>query len=268
MNKIKDKYEVILGFVTLVVSLSAFKDELANVILELGYMTISLADYFLCIVYGFAICLYFYIVEHISRDSRIGTWKIFDYILRFAYFLFILILLTPILIILNLIILKLYIALTKNIEAANHFLSIINISVAILAFLTSYIASSKLFIQSKRNKQEEIEEQEIKEFANANKLFLDGYFSHSVLETFKVLETHLYKKLIEKDIRVSRHRIIDIINLALKVNIIRQEDLPAISDIRGMRNVAAHSDTVYTKQHAEFALNFLKQLLQRNETSQ
>ena len=106
--KIKEKYEIILGFVTLVVSLSAFKDELAKVTLNLGYTEISLATYFLYLVYGFCVCLYFYIIERVAQDTKIGNWKIFDYMIQFAFFLFVLILLTPIIVLLNLAIFKLY----------------------------------------------------------------------------------------------------------------------------------------------------------------
>ena len=114
MEKIKNKYEVILGFVTLIISLSAFKDELAKVNLVLGYTTITLADYFLYIVYGLSICLYFYIIENIAKDSEIGGWKLFDIILRTAYFLFIFILLTPLIILLNIVIIKLYTIISKK----------------------------------------------------------------------------------------------------------------------------------------------------------
>jgi len=107
-GKIKDKYEVILGFVTLIISLSAFKNELAKVSLPLGYTIISLADYFLYIVYCLFICLYLYIMENIAKDTKIGSWKIFDIIIRVAYFLFVFVLLTPLLLILNIIFSKLY----------------------------------------------------------------------------------------------------------------------------------------------------------------
>lgn len=265
MDKIKNKYEVILGFVTLIISLSAFKDELAKVDLVLGYATITLADYFLWIVYGLSVCLYFYIIENIARDTKIGSWKIFDYVLRIAYFLFVLVLLTPLLLILNILSYKLYVLFTNNFkETSAIFQVILQVLTMTIATVFSQLISSRLWKEKKRKNKEEIEEREIKELDNANKLFQDGYYSHSVLESFKVLETHLYKKLIDQDIRVSRYKLNDIIQIALKYGVITANDLPAISDLRGMRNVAAHSDADYTKQQAEFALEFVKQLLKRN----
>ncbi len=272
MDKIKNKFEVILGFATLIISLSAFKDELSKVTLELGYTSITLADYFLWVVYGLSICMYFYVTENFARDTKFGKWKLFNYTLNFAYFLFVFILITPLLVVTNILIFKAYVAVAKNHKEIENTLEIVNkvvgaISV-ILAIISSILTSSRLLRERKKKAQEEIEEQEIKELDNATKLFADGYYSHSVLETFKVLETHLYKKITAKDVRVPRHKINDIIQIALKEKIINQDDLSAINDLKGMRNAAAHSDAQHTRQQAEFSLNFVRQLLRRKNDEQ
>jgi hypothetical protein len=265
MDKIKNKYEIILGFVTLVISLSAFKEELAKVVLELGYTTITLADYFLWIVYGLSICLYFYIVEKIVSDTRIGNWKVFDLILRTAYFLFVFVLLTPILIFINILFFKLYVILTNQFTESNPTIqTVLHLVTGAIGAILSQLISSKLIREKKRKAKEEIEEQEIKELDNATKLFIDGYYSHSLLESFKVLETHLFKMLTEKNIRVQRYNQKDLIQFSLKEGIISEADMPSIHDIRGMRNIAAHSDSDHTKQQASFALNFVRELLKRN----
>jgi len=264
MEKIKAKYEVILGFVALIISLSAFKDELAKVSIPLIHTTISLADYYLSIVYCLSICLYLYIIENIAKDTKIGSWKIFDIILKIAYFLFVFTLITPILLALNFIIYKIYISLASDNKILNYANNLT--STIILGFLGGVISEilSKYILREKRIKlNEEIEEKEIKQLNNASKLYNDGYYSHSVLETFKTLETHLYKKLTQKDIRVPRHNINQIIQVALKNKIITENDLPIINDIRGMRNVAAHTDSNYTQQQAQFALDFVKKLISR-----
>ena len=43
--------------------------------------------------------------------------------------------------------------------------------------------------------------------------------------------------------------------------------LAAINDIKGMRNSAAHSDINYNKNQAEFALEFVRDLLKRSKYS-
>lgn len=265
MDKIKNKYEIILGFVTLVISLSAFKEELAKVVLELGYSTITLADYFLWIVYGLSICLYFYILEKIVSDTRIGNWKVFDLILRLAYFLFVFVLLTPILIVLNILFFKLYVILTFQITEPNHTIqNVLHLLTGVIGTILAELISSRLIQEKKRKAKEEIEEQEIKELDSATKLFNDGYYSHSVLESFKVLETHLFKMLTDKNVRVQRYNQKDLIQFSLKEGIISEADMPSINDIRAMRNIAAHSDSEHTKQQANFALKFVRGLLKRN----
>jgi hypothetical protein len=264
MDKIKNKYEIILGFATLVISLSAFKDELAKVTLELGYMTITLADYFLWVVYGLSICLYFYIVEKIATDTKIGNWKIFTLMLRLAHFFFIFVLSTPLLIILNLPFFKLYEFLTNQLIESNPIVQIIlPIVSAAISSIISLLISSRLLREKKRKAKEELEEQEIKELDNATKLYNDGYYSHSVLESYKVLETHLFKILTDKNIRVQRYDQKDLIQFSLKEGIITDADMPSINNIRDMRNIAAHADSDHTKQQALFALNFVRELLKR-----
>lgn len=264
MENFKNKYEIILGFVTLIVSFSAFKDELSKINLQLGYTTISLSEYFLIVVCGFGVCLYFYIIDKIFQDTKIGSWKLFDYLIRFAYFIFVIILLTPIFLVVNVTFYKFYLYSSKSnqveiwYEIALGLTTLINIIGAITF-------SMRLYRKEQQQQAEKLEEKEIKELDNANKLFEDGYYSHSVLETFKVLESHLLKKLKQKDVRVSPNRALDLINAALKYEIISQNDLPEIHQIREMRNATAHSDISFTKDRAEFALKFIKELLKRNQ---
>ncbi len=261
MDKIRDKYEIILGFVTLVISFSAFKEDLSKIIINLGYTSITLADYFICCICGLSICMYFFVLEKSFQDTKFSTLRFFDYSIKFAYLLYIFILFTPLILILNVLISQFLIPAFNYSEVwvpiANFVISFITL------ILTVYFYINKLKAQKER-RQEQIELQEIKELDNSVKLFKDEYYSHSVLESFKVLESHLYKKLSQRNIRVQRYNFNEILKLAIKENIITDNDMPAIQDLRGMRNISAHLDTEHTKQQAEFALNFVKELLQRN----
>ena len=262
--KLKEKYEIILGFVTLVISLSAFKDELSKVNLNLGYIEFSLATYFLFIVYGFCICLYFYILERVSQDTAIGNWKLFDYAIQFAFFLFVFIILSPLVIILNLIIFMLYnwiVIIPTRSGGLEQFFSLVTSLIA--GFLSVY-TSTRLFREAKQRSQEEIEIQEIRELENADKLYTDGYYSHSILGSFKVLETHLFRLLTSKNVRIQRHSTNEIITAALKHKIIKKDDLANINSIRAMRNASARKDIEHNKKQAKFALEFSKQLLERS----
>ena len=266
MDKIRNKYEIILGFVTLVLSFSAFKDELKLIVLELGYCSISVADLFLYCVYGFAICLYFYIIEQVVRDTNIGTYKIFDYAIKFAFFLFCLILLSPILIILNIIVYKFYffIADNQNKRQQEIFLTILNIITTAITVAYSLRYASYYSKFRKNQEQNEMIEKEIKEIEIANKLFEDGYYSHSILELFKVIETHLYKKITAKGFRISQHRFDEILKLAVRENFVDDKDFKYIVELRAMRNISAHSDVKFTKEMAEKALKFVKRIINSN----
>ncbi len=265
MDKIKGKYELILGFVTLVISLSAFKGELEKVDLDLGYTTISLASYFLFVVYGFSICLYLFIFDHLVRETKIGTWKVFEYIVWISFILFSSIFLTPIFIAINLLIVKMYSLLDQRTQKeANTFYSYISVLLSFFTIIISVYTTYKQIQEQKRIRRQLMEEQEIFELENATNLLKEGFYSHSLLESFKVLETHLFKKLTDKNYRVLKNRFNDLINLSFKNQFITADDLPLINDLRVMRNVAAHTNTEYTKQQAEFALNFVKNLLKRN----
>jgi hypothetical protein len=72
MEKVKSRLEILLIYVTLIVSLSAFKEELSKIYLSLSYSEITASQYLLYCVYGFSLCLYLYILEFILSDTRIG----------------------------------------------------------------------------------------------------------------------------------------------------------------------------------------------------
>lgn len=263
MDKLKNKYEIILGFATIIISLSAFKDELDKITISLGFADISLAKYFLYCIVGFSISLYLYVIEKIFCDTKIGQFRIFDFLIKIAFFLFSFITLTPILILINISLFELY-KLTSHFQLDSEFL--IKVKEFAPLFLTTIISSmlSKFLIEFRRYTiQFKLEEQILKELVTSNKLFQDGYYSQSILESFKVLETHLYQKITEKNIRVSRYRFDEIHNIALKENIIKEEDLENINNLKNMRNLVAHTDAQNSKEEAEKMIQFVKTIINR-----
>jgi len=265
MEKLKGKYEIILGFITLVVSLSAFKDELSQIKLNLGYTTFSLSNYFLLSILGFSLCLYLYIIENVVRDTVIGKYKIFDYFIMFAYLLFVFILCTPILLFLNVLAVILYEYISNHNsedDKANIFFYI-TATISFINIVFSFYESRKILKNQKKQQVEIINRKEIIELENAEKLFIDGYYSQSLFETFKVLQSYLYKKLLQKDLRVSENRFPELLELSLKYNLIEETDKQNIEKLRNLRNVAAHKSIQYSKEDAEFARGFVKQIINR-----
>lgn len=265
MEKLKGKYEVILGFVTLIVSLSAFKDELSKVTLDLGFTTISLATYFLYSVYGFAICLYLYIVENIVRDTKIGHWKIFNYLIGIAFTVFSIVIFSPIIIGIDIIAFFAYDYIQQNNgKQLDKTYETILLMINCIVVVYSILESTKWYKKHQEKVQDEINQQEIIELESAIKLFESEYYSHSVLETFKVLETYLYKKITEKNHRVSR-RLMEVFQTSIKLNIVDEEEANIILKLMNMRNAVAHNSNVqFSKADAQFALDFVRKLVQRN----
>jgi hypothetical protein len=263
MEKIKNKFEIILGFVTLIISLSVFKDELSQININLGFKTFSIAEYFLFSVLGFSVILYLYIFEIVVRDTTIGKWKFFDYILKIAYIFFAFIIISPVLIVILIILYQLNLLLEEYETFTEILMIVLRTILVVVTILYSILIAKKYRIERKIKLQEQAEESEIKGLGIADKLFKDEYYSHSILESYKVLETHLYKIITAKDIRVSKFRFNDLIKLSLKEKIITKEDLKNIENLRNMRNISAHTNQSNTKKQAENSLEFVKQLLKR-----
>lgn len=261
-DKLRDRYDFILGFVALVVSLSAFKDELQAINFSFGTYTYNLGQYFLVVIIGFLVCLYFYSIEKISRNYSFGQLRIFSIILITAEFLLIFLIASPVILLIAHLGFWIYSTLQK---APKEELNTANTVLQILAFIVNIVLSVLIFIrynlQRKEKKLKELEEEEIKDLELADRLLKDGYYSQSILESFKVLETLLYKQLTLRDIRVARHRINDLIKASIEYGIVSDNDLPTLKDIREMRNSAAHLDTNYTKEHAEMAIKFIRGLI-------
>lgn len=265
MENLKNRYDFIIGFVGIIISLSAFKDELSKINIDLGFIDFALDKYFLVTILGFLLSLYFYVIERALRDTKLGQHKIFDYFINIAYAIFILILASPVLILLSYlinIIVQTFGQLPENIK------SITSGSVSfVLGIISSVIAKvlvDKYLKQKKDRQQEELESQEIRELEIASRLLHDGYYSQAILEAFKVLELHLFKQLKKRDIRVQKNRFADILQFSQSNRILNNDDLNIINEIRDMRNSAAHLDIQHTEEQAEKALLFIKNLIKRN----
>lgn len=264
MDKFKGKYEIILGFVTLVVSLSAFKDELSKINIDLGFTSISFAQYFLYCVIGFSLCLYFYVVEFTARETKIGHWKFFDYLILLAYIIFVFILLSPLLILINVTIVKSYNYLVGKLEKEKaEIFSIILIVINGLSILISFFEGKKLFKKRQDDIKDEAEINQIKEIEIAKKLFQDAYYSQSILEAFKALESHLQKEVLQKNQRAPK-ALYELLSISQKLGIIKAEEQSQIKDLLRMRIISAHkTEITLTKADAEKALKFVEYLIRR-----
>jgi len=267
MEENKNRYELIIGFVTLILSFSAFKDELKEIEVNLGFYKFTLADYLLKVVYGFGISIYLYIIERIARQSRrLNTLKIIDYVEKLAFLIFVFIVLTPFLLGVVYIIYAAFDNYTKLEEEQKSFLSgIFTTILGIILGIISKLITAKYFKAKNKNRQEEIEKEEIFELENAVKLYDSKFYSQSILEAFKVLEIHLIKLFGQREINISRHHFNfnDLFNYAIKLELLDGEDIATVHEIRKMRNSAAHLDIGNTQEQAAKAIEFIKYLIQK-----
>ncbi|MGN6265012.1 MAG: HEPN domain-containing protein [Ginsengibacter sp.] len=264
MEKNNKRYELIFGFVTLILSFSAFKDELKEIKVNLGFFNFTLAEYLLKIVYGFGICIYLYIIERIARQSKkLNSWKIIDYIEKAAFIFFVFIILTPVLLLFTYIF---YLPFDHLPEKERELLlAIIIVGLISLAVISSIVTSLIYFKAKSKLKQEEIEKEEILELENAMKLYDSNFYSQAILEAFKVLELHLIKLFSKRQINISRHQFSfsELFNYAIKLKLLDEEDIATVHEIRKMRNTASHLDVEYTKQQATKAINFIRYLIEK-----
>lgn len=103
MNFIKTNLEIIIGFAALIISFGTFKEELASVKLDLMYMHLTLAQYLLGIIVGFTICIWLNVMVSVVSGTTAGKSKLFDHFQPFAHKLFMAILYSPFVLIVNLI---------------------------------------------------------------------------------------------------------------------------------------------------------------------
>ncbi len=258
MNKIKEKYEIILGFVTLALSFSFLNTEFSKVILNLWHFKITLSTYFLITIVSFWISIYLYLLEKVFQDTRIWTWKIWNWVIFVWYWLFVITLIAPIIVICILGVTKISEFLPNNAALISWAISSI---LSILSGIFSFIFSKKVLKQQKKQIETEIEEKEIIWTENVKRLYKDWYHSQVVIEAFKLVEIHLRKKLLEKNVRVPSFWFQYILNFALELWIINHRNLALLNDLRWLRNKAAHSNIQYTEEQAKFALDVAQEIL-------
>lgn len=280
MDDKNNRYELIIGFVTLIISFSAFKEELKNVNLDLGFYKFSLADYLLKVVYGFGFCVYLYIIERIARQSkRIKTWRIINIIEKLAFLSFIFIVLSPIILVIAYLSYLAFDRLTHIQKEQKALLSFIIAFVVGIAtgMLSGYIMYR--YFKSRNNLLiEKIERNQIIELEKANKFYNENYYSQSILEAFKIIELHIIKLLAKQKVLIKRVKLNfneldnydeilsnfdELFNYAIDQNLLNKNDINKIKLILKMRNSAAHLNVEQTKTEAKKALDFIKELLEK-----
>ena len=268
MEKKNNRYELIIGFVTLILSFSAFKDELAKVSINLGYYQFSLADYLLVIVYGFGFVVYLSVLEKVARESkRLNSWKFIEYLEKFSFISFVFIILSPIALIISYLCYSLFdnfVKIDSEIKKGLGHLFSWFFGLALGVF--SKIISNKYFKNKNEAEITEIEKEEIVELEKVVKLFENHFYSHTIIEAFKVIELQLIKILNQNNYIIPRNRITfqELVRIVEKNGLLEISYLEKINDIRIMRNVAAHLNVEHNEEQALKSIELIKELIRIN----
>lgn len=95
MKEIKDRWQFIVGFVAIIISLSAFKDELNKIVVDFRFISFSLSQYLFILIVSFISLIHLYVIPYIFSTTKYSNLKIFRHIESLSYILFIVIVISP-----------------------------------------------------------------------------------------------------------------------------------------------------------------------------
>jgi len=264
MNKLKENYQFVIGFVAIIISLSAFKDELKAIKINLSFISFDASDLFFWLIIGYLIVLQIYIVPFIF-SWKFPESKFLKFLGDTSYTIFIVLSLSPIIIgvvyLFDLLI-SLIPPISDNIkEVASIVITLI------IGVVSGWI--SRIIVQwFKKGKTKELveklEEKEVKELETTNKLSKDGYYAQSILELSKTIETRLYKTIISHGVDIKRRNLLDLLRASKKIGILSDNDISSLDELRVLRNKVVHeSDLIVTKEDSVRLLELVKGLINK-----
>lgn len=267
MKEIKDRWQFIIGFAAIIISLSAFKDELNAITIDYHFVSFTLSQYLFILMVSFISVIHLYAVPYVFSSSKYSNFKIFKYIESLSYILFLIIILSPSLLFIIYLLQLLLLQITAIDETTKSvFMSILSTLIGAITTLFSKKAVNKYLSRKKIKEESEIIEKEVKSFETADKLIKDGYYNQSLFEAFKMLEMGLYKILRQRDLVFRKGNFIEMTNIARKYNIFSNEQFEQLNQIRVKRNEFAHNiESKVTKEEAESAQKLIKEILAKAE---
>lgn len=267
MKEIKDRWQFIIGFAAIIISLSAFKYELNKIIVDFHFVSFTLSQYLFILIVSFISVIHLYVIPYIFSTTKYSNLKIFKHIESLSYVLFLIIILSPSI----LLVIYLLQLLILQITALNETTKTILMSIlsAIIGAISTYFSKyvvDKYQLSKKSKEESEIIEREVKSFELSDKLLKDGYYNQSLFETFKMLENGIYKALRQRDLIFRKAPFLEMIRIADKYNIFTKSQIEQINRIRIKRNEFAHNiSSAITKAEAEEAQNLAKDILLNTE---
>lgn len=97
-NVFKERFEYIIGFVALTISIGEFKDELANITITVPHLSFNLSQYFIAIILAALVALHFYFLPLFIRGEGKTRSKLKNLFTAISHAILLFIVLSPFLI--------------------------------------------------------------------------------------------------------------------------------------------------------------------------
>ena len=264
-QQIKDKAIFVVGLLAAFLAFSTFKEDLIKINFYISGKPFNLLGGILIFILLLTFSVYLYALDYVRYSfGKYQNFMLFRLIIPLANFFYSAAVLFPVLIFFMWLISILPIKnFAQKHEVGILVFDIVGVLIVIVISIFNSISTTR---RQKQKDAEEIEALRSNYLQRAFDLFKNSFFGESIMEAFKALDLYLREKLLEKDTLSTKFtNIKDLTNLAIKYKIIDPKSLPALEDLRGMRNQAAHSLKPFTKEQAEFAINTVRSILEHQK---
>lgn len=274
-KQIKERYDFLIWFIATILSLSAFKEELDLIIINLSFIQFSVASYLFWIIICFFIILQIYLIPYVLSSTKFRNHIFLNQLEKFSYVIILLIIFSPIIILILYILLKVIYIIDLYSGKLN--IDLISYLIFLFTWILSWIGSVKITNKIKsKEKSEEISDlvyKEIKFIEMSDKLMKDEYYNQAFLEAYKSLEVHLFKILKTNDFIFRSWSLLEMLTIAKKYNIISEDEIKKLNKIRIVRNNIVHGTwELVTKEEIKESISSIKEIIKwlnsKTDTSQ
>lgn len=260
MNKISDKTEFVLAFAALIIGLGVFSSDLKQININFGFKSFSLWDIGSVILLLLLLSIYLYALDYVRYGiPRIENWKLFKTLQRIAHFLYLFAIILPLLIALiwpvAFLLSKLPVTNIQN--YVSYIVTIFSILISIGAFFLSSLQLKGI----ERIIQEEISERASRSLLETDRLVEKRKWRLVVIETFRLLELMFKNKAEEIGINASRLPFVRLVRIFVEKELITKTQAAKLDQVRELRNLAAHSEKVISKQQAAYVTDVVDEVV-------
>ena len=261
--KFSEKTGFIVALFAAFIALNIYSEVLKNVKLFLGPYEYPISYLFNLMLLILFISVYFYALDYM-RTGSLNEWKIFKYFkqignIGYAFSLIIL----PVILFFHVI--SYGINLVTNISPDVQYIltAILGFIIGVISFFIAFKSGQAITIRQRDEEVKRIQNVEEQALEQAESLFKGEFYAPALIEMGKVLELALQKRLLKvKKFDVKRFNSPQLIDFALKNQLIDQNVVSSIREIRSLRNKAAHLDIKFSKKDAQWALDETNKILE------